>query len=373
MRKNKKVLIAFLGNINYDSRCRNLFDTLTANGYEVEFIGFDWLTKDFKPVEGNITIHKLKKRKFSFLFYFSFIYRLKIHLLKSRSSIFFAEDIYTLPFVVVFGKLKDAKIYYDSRELYCYLAGLKDRKIVQAFWRLVEKIFIKHVDYVITTGKMDSDVLHDMYNISNMIVLRNLPRYYKPANKIDIRSQLGIDSEKKILLYQGGILKGRGIKIILDALKELPGFAAVIFGGGEFEDYYKKMTLEYGLTAHVFFAGKFKQNDLAKLTPSADIGVALIENISKSYYYALPNKLFEYIMAEIPVLVSNLPQMKQIVDDYEIGLAVDPNDKDAVKNALIKLAEDDNLYNKFKMNCKSASEKLNWENEATNLLATLNN
>ncbi|GBD87630.1 spore coat protein SA [bacterium BMS3Abin03] len=371
MSKNKKVLIAFLGNINYDSRCRNLFDTLAANGFEVEFVGFDWLTKDFTPVEGNITIHKLKKRRFSLLFYFSFIYHLKIHLLKSHASIIFAEDIYTLPFAVAIGKLKHAKIYYDSRELFGYLAGLKDRKFVQGFWRFIEKIFIRHADYIITTGKMDSEVLHEMYNISNTIVLRNLPRYYKPQKKVDLRTQLGIDAGEKILLYQGGILKGRGIKIILDALKELPGFTAVIVGGGEFENYYKKMTLDYDLVDRVFFAGKFEQNDLAKLTPSADIGVALIENISKSYYYALPNKLFEYIMAEIPVLVSNLPQMKQVIDEYEVGIAVNPNDKEEVKDALKKLATDKNLYNKFKLNCKTASEKLNWENEIQNLLSYL--
>lgn len=371
MSKNKKVLLAFLGNINYDSRCRNLYDTLTSNGYDVEFIGFDWLTKDFKSVEGNITIHKLHKGSISILFYLKFIFHLKLHLFKSHASVFFAEDIYTLPFVVIFAKLKHAKVFYDSRELFGYLAGLKDRKFIQGFWRFIERIFIKRVDHIITTGKMDSDVLQEMYSVSNTIVLRNLPRYYKPQKKVDLRTQLGIDEEKKIILYQGGILKGRGIKIMLDALKELPGFTAVIAGGGEFENYYKELTAKYGLTDRVFFVGKFEQNDLAKLTPSADIGVALIENISKSYYYALPNKLFEYIMAEIPVLVSNLPQMQQIVDEFEVGMAVNPDNIDEVKIALKKLAEDENLYNKFKTNCKTASEKLNWENEVQNLLSYL--
>ena len=61
MSSKKKVLITFLGNINYDTRCKNLFDTLSANDYEVEFLGFDWLTKDFIETRGSVTAFKLKK------------------------------------------------------------------------------------------------------------------------------------------------------------------------------------------------------------------------------------------------------------------------------------------------------------------------
>ena len=121
----------------------------------------------------------------------------------------------------------------------------------------------------------------------------------------------------------------------------------------------------------VFFTGKFNQEDLPKLTPSVDVGIALIENISKSYYYALPNKLFEYIMAEVPVVVSNLPQMKGIVDKFDVGFVVDPDNNDELITALKNLTSDEEQYKKFKQNCKVASEELNWENEVGNLLELL--
>ena len=371
MSSNNKVLITFLGNIDYDTRCHNLYNTLKVNGFDVSFTGFDWLTQDFNPVQGKITIHKLQKRFLSLSFYFKFIWHVKFALFSSRASIFFAEDIYTLPFVVIFGKLKRVKIFYDSRELFGYLAGLKKRKFVQSFWKTVEKLFIKHADHIITTGSMDSDVLKEMYGVTNTVVLRNVPHFYKPAQQTDLRNQLGISKDKKILLYQGVILKGRGIEKIFDILPDMSEFVFVLIGGGEFENYYKNLAVERKIINRVFFIGKFNQEDLPKLTPSADVGIVLIENISRSYYYALPNKLFEYIMAEVPVVVSNLPQMKEIVHKYNVGFAVDPDNKDELIAALKKLTSDEVLYNKFKQNCKIASEDLNWENEIGNLLELL--
>jgi glycosyltransferase involved in cell wall biosynthesis len=182
---------------------------------------------------------------------------------------------------------------------------------------------------------------------------------------------LQIDKTKKIIIYQGIILKGRGIELIYNVLKELPDYVFVIVGGGDFKNYYKELAAKMDLVDQVYFMGKLTQEDLPKVTSAADVGAALIENLSLSYHYALPNKLFEYIMAEVPVIVSDLPQMKNIVDKYDIGFVVNPDDKEEIISAIKKLSTDSNLQNKFKQNCKKASEELNWEKEVTTLLRTL--
>jgi len=371
MSSKNKVLITFLGNLNYDTRCKNLYNTLKVNGYEVEFLGFDWLTKDFKPVEGDVIIHKLHKGFLSLSFYLKFAWNLKFCLMASKASIIFAEDIYTLPFAVIFGKLKRAKIFYDSRELYGHLAGLKGKKVKQGFWRIVEKLFIKKVDHIITTGKLDSDFLIKKYNIDNPILLRNLPRYYKPKQEHDLRSLFKINNNQKILLYQGVIHKGRGLRPTYQALKELQNCMLVIIGDGELEDYYRNLAKEMGINEKVIFLGKVDQDEILSYTKTADIGLSIIENMSLSYYYALPNKLFEYIMVEVPVIVSNLPQMKEIVEKYEVGKVVDLDNPDELIEAIKQLSEDEVLYNKFKENCRTASQELNWENEVKSLLEKL--
>jgi len=371
MSSNKKVLLTFLGNINYDTRCKNLFDTLSANNFDVEFLGFDWLTKGFVETKDNISIIKLNKGFLSLSFYLKFLWHLKIKLLTSHATIIFAEDIYTLPLAVIFGKLKRAKIFYDSRELFGHLAGLKDKKFRQSFWRWIEKLFIKKADLVIVTGKMDEDFLKKKYHLRNTLVLRNLPRYYKSPVHLDIHTNLKLDKSKSIILYQGVLLKGRGIEKVFEVLKDLPDHVFVIAGGGEYEDHYKRLADEMILNEQVFFLGKLTQEDLPKVTASADVGVSLIENLSKSYYYALPNKLFEYIMAEVPVIVSNLPQMKEIIEKYDVGISVDAENKAELIDAIKKLAEDENFYESKKLNCRIASQELNWENEVTRLLKQL--
>jgi len=372
MSSNKKVLITFLGNIHYDTRCNNLYDSLSANNFNVEFVGFDWLTKDFTESRGNVSIIKLKKGFLSIPFYLKFIWHIKLKLLTTKASIIFAEDIYTLPFAVIFGKLKRAKIYYDSRELYGYLAGLKEKIFKQTFWKWTEKLFIKGVDYVIVTGQMDGDFLKKEYGLKNIILLRNLPRYNKPSPKLDLHSQLRIEKTKKIILYQGVLLKGRGIEKVFAVLNELPDHVFLIIGGGEYEDYYQDLAAKMNLTKQVFFLGKLTQEELPKITASVDVGVSLIENLSTSYYYALPNKLFEYIMAEIPIIVSNLPQMKEIVEKYDVGFSVDIENKAELITALNTLSENTSLHESKKQNCHVASQQLNWEKEVTNLLHRLN-
>ena len=125
------------------------------------------------------------------------------------------------------------------------------------------------------------------------------------------------------------------------------------------------------LTDQVYFLDKLTQGELPKVTTAADIGVALIENLSTSYYYALPNKLFEYIMAEVPVIVSNLPQMKAIIGKYDVGFAVDIDGSNELVTAIKKLTEDNSLYESKKQNCRIASQELNWGKEVTILLKTL--
>jgi len=371
MSSKNKVIITFLGNLNYDTRCKNLFNTLKVNGYEIQFLGFDWLTKDFEPVGGDVTIHKLHKGFLSLSFYLKFTWHIKFFLMASKASIIFAEDIYTLPFAVLFGKLKRAQVFYDSRELYGHLAGLKGKKAKQGFWRIIEKFFIKKVDHIITTGKLDSDFLKEKYKVDNPILLRNLPKYYKPEKVNNLSSILGIKENKKILLYQGVIHQGRGFRPIYEALKELQNYVLVIIGDGEFEDYYRNLANEMRINEQVVFAGKVSQDDILSYTKTADIGLSIIENMSLSYYYALPNKLFEYIMAEIPVVVSKLPQMEEVVEKYEVGKVVNLDNPNELVEAIKQLTKNEALYKKYKKNCRIASQELNWENEVKNLLEKL--
>lgn len=361
--RKKSVTIAFLGNAAHDTRVTNLTKSLNEDNFDVRVISFDWITPNFKTTIGNTSIFKLDKSRSSISYYLNFLRILFSELLKTNSAIYIAEDIYTLPVVTFIAKLRKAKLYYNSREFYAFLGGLRNRKMLQNTIRWIERFFIKKVDQVLVTGEGDAQFLQEYYGISNTVVIRNLPLERKPENKINLREKLNIPESDLILLYQGVILEGRGFKQILDALAEVDNFHLVTLGSGVFQSEYEKFAEELNISNRVHFLGTIDQSELINYTAAADIGLALIENISKSYYYALPNKLFEYIMAEVPVLCSNLPQMKNIVEEYKVGEVVDI-EKDGELVARLKSLTNnrDNLF-EYKQNCKTASTELNWQKE----------
>ncbi len=359
----KKICIAFLGNAFNDSRIINLSNSLKEDGYKVSVISFDWFIKKQNIITDDIKVFKLNKGKFTIFFYLRFSIILIRELIKIKADIFFAEDFYTLPFVVIIGKIKKAKIYYNNRELYAFIGGLRNRPILQAIIRLIEKLFIKKVDLVLTTGEMDSEFLKNYYNIKSTLVIRNIPLFQLPKETIDFRKKYNIPINSLILLYQGVLLEGRGIPIIIKSLIELKDAYFILIGEGEQKNNFENLAKLLNVDERVIFAGVYDQNELINYTSGADIGLALIENISISYYYALPNKLFEYIVAGLPVIASNLPQMKKIVETYKVGEVIDIESGESIVPIIQRWNDNKHLLNEYKKNCFEAAKELNWQKE----------
>lgn len=369
--KDKKVCIAFLGNILFDTRTLNFYKSLKSHNYSVEVVSFDWQGSSSSFADEAVKIYPLSKKKSSLYFYIKFSILLFYNLLKSKAGVFFAEDIYTLPFVCAAAKIKGAKVFYDSRELFGFLAGLKDRKKIQTILAGLEKFFIRFANHVIVTGDMDGEFLIKQYGIEKTITIRNLPFYKENIKAVDLRNKFGIPHDKKILLYQGVILHGRGLKHIFEYLKSNNNCVLLILGDGDHKQYYTDLAVSMGITNKVIFAGKLPQDELLNYSAGADVGLSLIENISVSYYYALPNKLFEYIMTGLPVAVSKLPQMEKVVTGYNVGIVINLEDEKNINSKLNVLLQNDNLHSKCRENCLSAAKELNWDNEIKKLFAVL--
>ena len=151
MEINKKAIITFLGNAHYDSRVVNLIDSLTEIGISTKTISFEWKNETFATQIGETSVFKLDKTKSSLLFYLKFIKILFKCLSKEKADIYFAEDIQTLPITYYFAKKHNAKIFYNSREIYAHLGGLRNKSLVQKIIAKIENIFIKKVDLVLVT------------------------------------------------------------------------------------------------------------------------------------------------------------------------------------------------------------------------------
>lgn len=360
-KNHRRVLISFLGNINYDTRARNLRASLIAGGFTVDTVSFDWYDR---PQGGEIPVVKLKKGNSSIGFYLKFAFTVIHKLLFNKYDLYIAADIYNLPLLSFFAKFRGKSLFYDSRELFRYLAGLTGKKNVQSLLSFIEKSYIDDCDKIIVTGMMDAEVLIEDYKLSvdKFILLRNLPNTVSEVVPKDLKQKYSLPDNAVILIYQGVVVKGRGLSKIIELLPKKDLLHFIILGEGEFRSELENFAQKLGVASRVIFAGTVTQDELLLYTAGADIGCTLIENISKSYYYALPNKLFEYVAAGIPVLASNLPQMKKIINEYGVGKYVNPDDPDDILKALEYLC-DPQIREQIKCNSVKASKELNWNTE----------
>lgn len=364
MSKKKKICFAFLGNFFLDSRIINLKESLENDNCEVSVISFDWLTPKFKTYrDKSIVVHKLTKTRPSILFYLKFFIILTFELLKTKCDIYFAENVYALPIACIIGRLKKAKVYYNSRELYGFVGGLRNRKYIQKLMTLLEKMFINKVDLVLTTGEMDSEFLQKFYGINNTVVIRNIPKMKLPEHKIDFHKMLDIPRDQFIILYQGVLIDGRAIKLLIQNLAKIPDTVFIVIGDGEKREEFEREAKNTGVHKRVYFLGAVPHNKLINYTSAADAGLCLIENISVSYYYALPNKLFEYINAGVPVLSSKLPQMEKIVNEYKVGTVIDLENKHDISSEINSFIQNKELLAGYKKNTERAARELNWDVE----------
>jgi glycosyltransferase involved in cell wall biosynthesis len=360
----KSVTIAFLGNIDYDTRTSNLVASFKEICRSVVFIGFDWLTPGFTESHSpEKHVIRLRKGRFSILFYLRFVVTLTAYLCRNRADLFIASDIYSLPSVVLCGRLVGATIMYDSREIFTEVSGIQHRKVLQKLFGWIERLFITSVNHVVVTGEMDAEYLKKVYGLTSVEVLRNLPRKNIEIRPVDLHARFSIPPEKKIILYQGMIVKGRGIDTYIKAITSPEDFVLLMLGTGEHLEYYTALVASKDLQKKVVFGGRVPQSELLHLIPNAFSGLAMIENISFNNYYALPNKMFEYIMCGVPVIVSNLPQMKKIVDRYAVGECLDENDAEGLAKTILEWQRNQIHYLSLKENCRNAAKELNWETE----------
>ena len=176
---------------------------------------------------------------------------------------------------------------------------------------------------------------------------------------------LGIPEKYKIVIYQGALSAGRGVDYLLDEFKTVSDseYVIVFMGYGGLEEKIKKQAEN---SMHIYFMPAVSPGEVLDYTASADVGVTLIEDICLSYRYCLPNKLFEYIMAGIPVIVSDLPEMKRLVNECKIGEVGDAGSGKTLFSSIEKI--ESVSATELGKNLSSMAAKFNWSVQESKMI-----
>ncbi len=370
----KTVISIVLNNFKNDSRVLKENISLQNAGYNVKVIALhDELQKEVENIQG-IEVHRIilksrgwsKNKAIQLLKYFEFVYR--VVKLYKNSDIIHCNDLNSLPIGFIIKKFfnKNVKIVYDAHEYETEMNGLHG--IQKTLTKKLENFLIKYANAVITVSDAIANEYVKLYNIKKPALVLNTPMYKEVDKKDIFRKTFGITKDKTIFLYQGALMKGRGINILLDTFKQLDDKSAIVFMGfGILENEIRTISKEYN---NIYFHNAVTPDVLLDYTCSADFGISTIEDTCLSYRYCLPNKMFEYIMAEIPVIVSNLPEMKKLIEDNNIGIVSNDNTSEELVKAISKAT----LLDKEELNKNLKKVKMvhNWESQEKVLLEVYN-
>jgi len=294
------------------------------------------------------------------LFYGEFYVRALFFGVRQKITVINCHSLMMLPVAVFLKRMKNAKLIYDPHELETERLGLHG--LGQKISKWVERNLISACDATIVVSESILKWYSSSYQLKNIFLIRNAPHYFHTRKSNILREKLGIPDKQLIFLYQGLINEGRSIELYLNAFSKMEYHHLVIMGYGPLEQMVKDYALKF---SNIHFHPAVKPYEVLEYTQSADIGLSLIENCCLSYYYSLPNKFFEYIMAEIPLVVSSFPDMANLVESHDIGWAVDVNVEELI-GAIKSITPGDLIVKKEKL--RKVKSQFTWENEEIALI-----
>jgi glycosyltransferase involved in cell wall biosynthesis len=358
----KRILVSVTNDIATDQRVAKVCSTLIQNNFEVLLIG--------RKLQNSIPLSRnYKTKRFQLLFNTGFLFfaeynlRLFCYLLFTKKDILLSNDLDTLLPNYLVSRLQHKKIVFDSHELFPEIPELVHRPKVKKVWLALENWILPNLKNNYTVCNSIASFYNDKYN-THFKTIKNLPTK-KEVNK----GAFSFDTKgEKIILYQGALNIGRGLELMIETMRFLENHLLVLIGDGDIHTLLKEKVALENLNSKVVFLGKISPKELYKLTPLADIGLSLEEDLGLNYRFALPNKIFDYIQAEVPILVSNLPEMRRVVLDYNVGEIVKHR---TPKELAIQIKQV--LEKEYTTELKLAKEILTWEQQEAELIAIFRN
>lgn len=254
--------------------------------------------------------------------------------LRESPSLVVAHSLAALPVAVVVAKLARAPLVYDAHELETARNGWPTWLSKVA--RKIEGSLVGSAAEVLVVSEPIADWYRATYQLDNVSVILNVPdtSHSRRHHRGGLRERLGLDEHVFMLLYHGRIAPGRGLDALVAAMAGLPNDLHLVLMGD-------------GLLAHDFDARlpasknihripAVDPDELIDTASDADVGLCLIEDVCLSYQYCMPNKLFEYLHANLHLIVSDLPEMAKIVARNGLGeiVAIDPP---AIRDAILRV------------------------------------
>lgn len=376
MSQRYDICAAVVSHLPYDARVWKEAHALSRAGYNVKLIGCSHSAKTtyHRRVEGIDTVEvPLAKgdSRFSKSRRALTLGKLWWEIAGTDARAYHAHNVHVGPPALAAARRRRASVVYDAHEIYGVAgskASLQERAAARAN-SPVERMMVRRADAVITTNRFRADLLARTYGRQSVTVLSNVPRRHEEVVPLDP----GFPPGRRILLYQGGIYARRAFQTTLKALPLLESVDFAILGFGRDGDLalIRRWAEEAGVSNRVHFFPPRPFDELIATAAAADVGIVPLRPLNLNQALGDTNKLHEYLMAGLPVVGSDLPEIRRVLElgSPQVGELFDPDSPESIARAVRAVLDDAKTYAARRVEARRISlAELNWESEAPRLL-----
>lgn len=295
------------------------------------------------------------------------------YVIQTKADIYTAHDLNNLQTAHQAAKVNRSRLVYDAHELFTEISN-PWVKMKKRYWSKVEGSLLPRCDAASTVNEFIAEEMGRRYKVKPPVVIYNAtnpPADFDPAQPPDyIRTDLGIGKERRIALYQGWMAKGRGLDKLVLAGKYVPdNIAIVLMGFGEYRTVLERLVAEAGLQHKVYFHEAVPQSRLVEYSASADVGLIPYQAVDLNNYYCSPNKLFDYIVAGLPIIANDLPFLHKMIATNGLGLDGQMDTPEQIAGLISRLLGDEALLAATRSHLLQAAKVYNWTEEGKKLVA----
>lgn len=316
------------------------------------------LTEGVEIVRFDCYFDKAAAYKFlNFVPFFIFYWKCLVFSIRSKAKIVNCHTLTLLPCCAIIKLVTSCKLIYDPHELETEThdsVGAR-KKLSQ----ILERVFIRFVDHVIVVSDSIREWYINTYKLDQISVVKNIPSKSQMVSKSrNLKEGLKIDPSSILFIYQGQLSRSRGVHDIVEVFQQLPPSKHVVFmGSGPMEDYIRSVSVHH---INIHLIPPVNPSVVLSYTAGADVGIHIIPNTCLNHFYCLPNKVFEYILAGIPFIVSDFPDIRREFESKNVALFIDPS-KDSLMAIVSKIKFEE--VKEMKINCLAQQHLIYWERQ----------
>ncbi len=287
-----------------------------------------------------------------------------------QADIYVGHDLPMLPVALAAAARHGGRAVYDSHELW------PEQEMPEAdrtYWSRVERAAIGRAAAVFTVNLSIAEEMAKRYGVVQPHVLRNCDFHRPPATRGGLQARLGLAANARVAMFQGRLEPASNLHIVIEAwrhLSDLP-LHLVLVGNGSLSGDLRALAAKAGLSERVHFHPHVARAELPDLTSGAAMGLIPYRPTCLNTYYCTPNKLFEYLASEVPVVATDLPELRRLIVGSDVGAVGDTATPeglaDLVRGFHTRLSADPALPARV----ASVAAALDWHNEARDFVSAM--